>query len=780
MSHTKMLRVIITSTILLLSLLLARPPPADSTGSQFGRGGSGSSSDDDVYIVYMGAANPTNLAMKEAVLGSLLESGGRQEMDILNTYSHGLSGFAARLSAKEVESIAAQPGVVSVFPDSNLQLHTTRSWDFLQDLSGSNAVPPLPASSRPDSSNVVIGIFDSGIWPEAQSFRHEGTNLSVPRGWKGTCVTAADFNETACHGTKIVGARYYISDSPRDNDGHGSHVASTAAGAAVEKASFYDGLAAGTARGGSPPAKIAVYKVCDEDDCRSRILLHAFDDAIADCVHVISMSLGSRHLKEFLEDPQAIGAFHAVEHGITVVCSAGNSGPRPSTMSNDAPWIVTVAASTVDRDFRSDILLGGGKVVKGEWIGLPDLSRSPIYPLIDGRSAKAGNVSFRAARGCKPGSLDKKKTRGKLVICDIKDEGNDGKYINQVVEVAVKGGLGVIIANNESKRVAQYLWDVPITKVGSREAAQLMAYLKTNRKPLATILQTVVMGNYTPAPEVAFFSSRGPSSKAADIIKPDVTAPGVDILAASSLGQESPNKPKGRPKSSFNIASGTSMSCPHVSGVAANIKAANPAFSPSAIKSAIMTTAFSNNNLGSRITTHTGAEATPYDLGAGEVNPRGSLNPGLVYETEITHYLRFMCYYGYDTKTVRFISKTAQSSNFSCRPNSRSSLISNLNFPSISVLLRRPNQIRTVRRVLTNVAGNGNWTYSAVVELVPCVKVKVFPTRLVFTRNGERRSYRVKISTKDGYTTNQQVVYGWITWTNPHFKVRSPFVIRSN
>ncbi|CAI0382821.1 unnamed protein product [Linum tenue] len=119
---------------------------------------------------------------------------------------------------------------------------------------------------------------------------------------------------------KIVGARYYISDSPRDNDGHGRHVASTAAGVAVEKASFYDGLAAGTARGGSVAAKIAVYKVCDEDDCPSRILLHAFDEAIVDGVHVISMSVDSLHLKEFLEDPQAIGAFHAVKHGIAAVC----------------------------------------------------------------------------------------------------------------------------------------------------------------------------------------------------------------------------------------------------------------------------------------------------------------------------------------------------------------------------------------------------------------------------------------------------------------------------
>ncbi|CAI0430213.1 unnamed protein product, partial [Linum tenue] len=543
------------------------------------------------------------------------------------------------------------------------------SWDFLEALTQSNAAasPPLLSSRAPDSSNVVIGFLDTGIWPESESFRQNLT--SIPRGWKGTCVTARDFNKTACNGTKIIGAKYYISHSPRDRDGHGSHVASTAAGVAVDKASFYDGLAAGTARGGSESAKIAMYKVCENRNCPKTAILKAFDDAIADGVHVISVSLGDPH-PDFLSDPVAIGAFHAVEHGITVVCAAGNSGPRPSTILNDAPWVVTVGASTVDRAFRSDILLGGGEVVKGEWIRLPDLSRSPIYPLIDGRSAaKAGNLS-RAARRCEPGSLSKAKTKGKIVICDIKDR-NGFNFKDQLDKVALRGSLGIILANNDSKRVVQYQWDFPLTRVGSSGAAQILNYIKTTRYP-------------------------------------DVTAPGLAILAAWIGDRPLDEKPKGRPQSSFEIDSGTSMS-----GVAANIKAAHPAFTPSAIKSAIMTTAFSNDNLGSPITSNNGDEATPYDLGAGELNPRGSLNPGLVYETSVTDYLIFMCYHGYNTSTVRSMSKVARSTGFSCPDDSGPDLISNINYPSISVLLRGANQIRTVPRVLTNVAGSGNWTYRA-------------------------------------------------------------------
>ncbi|CAI0574674.1 unnamed protein product, partial [Linum tenue] len=393
----------ISCAILLLSLL---PAPAESTNNQFNdRGGSAaeSSSSDAVYIVYMGAANPVNFAAKETVLNSLLQSGGRRETDVLRSYSHGLSGFAARLSPAEAQSIAAQPGVVSVFPGSNLKLHTTRSRDFLQELqSESDAVPP-PSSCRskkqPDSSNIVIGIFDSGIWPESESFRLQGTNHSFPRGWNGTCMTGRNFNTTACNG--------YVT---------------------------------GTARGGSESARIAVYKVCQHGDCPDWLLLGAFDDAIADGVHVISLSLGSDNSGDFLRDPQALGAFHAVEHGITVVCAGGNSGPRPSTISNDAPWIITV-----DRAFESNILLGGGQVVKGEWIGVDGLiSRSPIYPLIDGRSAKKGNVSFAAARSCEPNSLSKEKTEGKIVICDVKDSGLEPEYEDQLREVLLKGGLGVI------------------------------------------------------------------------------------------------------------------------------------------------------------------------------------------------------------------------------------------------------------------------------------------------------------------------------------------------
>ena len=157
---------------------------------------------------------------------------------------------------------------------------------------------------------------------------------------------------------------YFDNDfkSPRDSEGHGSHTASTAAGREVQGASYF-GLAEGLARGGVPYARIAVYKVCWSFGCASADILAAFDDAIADGVDILSVSLGAPQAFPYLDDPIAIGSFHAMKYGILTSNSAGNSGPFPYTASNVAPWTLTVAASTIDRKFVASAVLGNGKVI---------------------------------------------------------------------------------------------------------------------------------------------------------------------------------------------------------------------------------------------------------------------------------------------------------------------------------------------------------------------------------------------------------------------------------
>lgn len=152
--------------------------------------------------------------------------------------------------------------------------------------------------------------------------------------------------------------------SPRDTIGHGTHTSSIACGVKVTNASYY-GLAKGIARGGSPSTRIASYKACSDEGCSGATIMKAIDDSIKDGVDMISISIGMSYLfqSDYLSDPIAIGAFHAEQMGVLVICSAGNDGPDPYTVVNSAPWIFTVAASNIDRDFQSTILLGNGKAL---------------------------------------------------------------------------------------------------------------------------------------------------------------------------------------------------------------------------------------------------------------------------------------------------------------------------------------------------------------------------------------------------------------------------------
>ncbi|KAL6295533.1 hypothetical protein ACE6H2_003675 [Prunus campanulata] len=504
-----------------------------------------------VYIVYMGSAASSSPRSKNSLRNDhahLLKSVLRRKANaVVHTYRHGFSGFAARLSEEEARSIAHKPGVVSVFPDPLLKLHTTQSWDFLKYQtaleidSNPNSISGAASgfsSVSANGSDTIIGILDTGIWPESESFSDKDMG-PIPSRWKGTCMKSDDFSSSNCN-RKLIGARYYDTSesddtetedgSPRDSQGHGSHVAATAAGSIVQGASYY-GVAAGTAKGGSPTSRIAVYKVCSSEGCLGSAILAAFDDAIADGVDVLSLSLGSpiEYEPELSSDPIAIGAFHAVEQGITVVCSAGNDGPSRETVVNAAPWIVTVAATTIDRDFESDVVLGGNKAIKGRGINFSELQKSPVHPLIYAGSAGNGD-----ARNCDANSMVAEKIKGKIVMCDT----NDDNYSRNEQIDAVKslGGVGIIFQEKNPGVVVYISTALPAT-----------------------------------------------------VVSPDIAAPGVNILAAW-MANDTGITLEGKESPLFNVISGTSMACPHVSGIAATVKSQNPTWSPSAIRSALITT----------------------------------------------------------------------------------------------------------------------------------------------------------------------------------------------
>lgn len=214
---------------------------------------------------------------------------------------------------------------------------------------------------------------NAGVWPEHESFDDEGMD-PIPEKWKGECETGQSFPEFYCN-RKLIGARYFsegyeaiwgqintsdptVSLSPRDTEGHGTHTITTLGGSRTTNVSFQGtGLAVGTARGGASNARVAAYKVCWPGSCQTADILAAFDMAIHDGVDVISISLGASAI-DYFYDSIAIGAFHATDKGILVVAAGGNSGPSKATVSNGAPWILTAAASSIDREFLSDIHLG--------------------------------------------------------------------------------------------------------------------------------------------------------------------------------------------------------------------------------------------------------------------------------------------------------------------------------------------------------------------------------------------------------------------------------------
>ncbi|KAL5845347.1 hypothetical protein ACOSQ4_011305 [Xanthoceras sorbifolium] len=744
--------------------------------------GAAQAKNNGVYIVYMGAAATSNVSLRDdraQLLASLLK---RKENALVHNYRHGFSGFAARVSAAEARELSKKPGVVSVFPDPLLQLHTTRSWDFLKYQTDLLIDSNPKSNSESQGSDTIIGILDTGIWPESESFNDKDMG-PIPTRWKGSCMKGNDTSSFNCN-RKIIGAKFYPESDDQDNDqtagyptprdmvGHGTHVAATAAGSVVQDASYY-GLAAGTAKGGSPGSRIAMYRVCSPDGCRGSNILAAFDDAIADGVDVLSLSLGAAagFPPELSTDPIAIGSFHAVEQGITVVCSAGNDGPDSETVVNSAPWILTVAASTIDRDFQSLVMVGVGRVFKGEAINFSPLKKSPVYPLIHAKSAKKRDADEEEARRCNPTSLDKSLIRETIIICYNDNVFSANEIKDQMKEL---GATGVVLVNDKPGAVASNFGAFPMTVVSSKDEAEILSYINSTRNPVATILATEAVTPYKPAPVIAYFSSRGPANSR-NILKPDIAAPGVNILAAW-MGNDTEEALQGKEPPLFNVISGTSMSCPHVSGIAATVKHQNPSWSPSAIRSAIMTTATQINNKKDAITTDSGSIATPYDFGAGEISPTAPLQPGLVYETTTVDYLNFLCYSGFDISKIKVIASTI-ANNFTCPKESSIDLISNINYPSIAISNFSGKESKTVIRTVTNVAGDDESIYVVSTDAPKGLTVKVIPGKLQFSKNGQKLSYQVTFSSTA--SSLKEDVFGSITWSNGKYKVRSPFVVSS-
>ncbi|XP_020235553.1 subtilisin-like protease SBT1.8 [Cajanus cajan] len=689
---------------------------------------------------------------------------------LLYSYTNSYSGFAALLDDAQVQELLRSDSVLGVFEDTLYKLHTTRTPQFL----GLDTQTGLWEGHTAQDLNlathdVIVGVLDTGVWPESPSFNDAGMP-PVPSRWRGECESGPDFSANLCN-KKLIGARSFSRGfhmasggaskepaSPRDRDGHGTHTASTAAGSHVANASLL-GYASGTARGMAPLARVAAYKVCWTDGCFASDILAGMDHAIQDGVDVLSLSLGGGSAPYF-RDTIAIGAFSAVEKGIFVSCSAGNSGPEKASLANVAPWIMTVGAGTLDRDFPAYAVLGNKKrftgvsLYSGNGMGI-----EPVGLVYSKGLNQSGSL-------CMAGSLDPAKVRGKVVICDrgINARVEKGKVVRDA------GGIGMILANTAAsgEELVADSHLLPAVAVGKMVGEQIKEYATSDPMPTAVLSFRGTVLNVRPSPVVAAFSSRGPNMVTKQILKPDVIGPGVNILAAWSEAIGPSGMTDDTRKTQFNIMSGTSMSCPHISGLAALLKAAHPEWSPSAIKSALMTTAYVHDNTRSPLHDDAGAGlSTPWAHGAGHVNPHKAFSPGLVYDASTNDYIKFLCSLDYIPEQIQLIVKRP---TVNC--TRKFSDPGQLNYPSFSVLFGSKRVVRYTR-ILTNV-GEPNSVYNVTVDAPSTVGVTVKPARLVFGKVGERQRYTVTFVSKKGVTDSSRGAFGSIMWSNAQHQVRSP------
>lgn len=621
-----------------------------------------------------------------------------------------LNGYAVSLTGAEASALAAAPGVALVERNSVRKLASTTTADTVS--------AGLPSGANRGGQGTVIGVIDSGIWPDSPVFAAVPGLGRAPRGFNGTCERAEEWPESTCNG-KLIGARWFVAGfgtdnvssstslSPRDDNGHGSQVASIAAGNAGVTVRVR-GQQLGTYSGVAPQARLAVYKACwtapdpDNDGCASADLVTAIDRATADGVDVLNLSVAGPAQIDTV-DRALLGA---VEGDVFVAAAAGNDS---GYAAHPAPWVTTVAA-TVGRQRRGELALPGGPTVDGAMVSGTGVGPARVVLAQD---IAAPGARSNAARLCRPGSLDAAKAAGKIVVCDRGQIGRVDK--SQAVQLA--DGVGMILANVHGFATAADFHDVPTLHLTAPDGDVVRAWVRANPET-AVSLRPAGLGSE--APRISSWSARG--NPRSGIVKPDVVAPGSAVLGASPPATDSDQR--------WNFTAGTSASAAQVSGQAAVLRAKHR-WSPTAVRSALMTSA-----------APIGGDVPATAQGSGRSQAQRASRPGLVYDEKLPTYRRYL----------------------------RGEVpAATLNQPSIMLRGQRD----TVTRKVTNV-GKRAMYYSAHVIGLQHHQVRVTPAAIKIGP-GETQTFRV---TNLGPHTPRALDSGWITWLGANgIKVRIPLVI---
>ncbi|MFA9215626.1 MAG: S8 family peptidase [Sphingomonadaceae bacterium] len=730
---------------------------------------------------------------------------------ITHDYHVVFNGFAAMLTDAEVRALKKNSGVATITADSILQMDTSYTPSFL-GLDKAGGLWEQLGGKGAAGEDIVLGIVDGGIWPENPSYAdrvdangnpsHTGNTVvygAPPASWKGSCDIGEGFGVNNCN-NKLIGARFFKAPSQqlhwteflsaRDSvagasghGGHGSHTSSTAGGNSNVTV-LTGGVNLGKVSGIAPRARIAAYKVCwtdagtGQNGCATSNSVAAIEQAVKDGVNVINFSIGPSAGGGSFSEATEVAFLGAASAGVFVAASAGNSGPgaaTPAPVSHISPWLTTVGNSTHNRLYLADATMGNGVKLSGA----SSNANTPSAALILARDAGLAGVdpADLSLNRCFGGPdsvaplLDPAKVAGKILVCDR----GGNVLVNKSANAKTAGAVGVIIANVEggASTILNQAHSVSTVHITKENGTTLKSYIAANPgSAMATLGDLRAVFDPTVlAPVMNGSSSRGPNVANANILKPDVTAPGTDILAAvtADLTQDQRNAVAAggtAPVTDWAFYTGTSMASPHVAGIAALLKQRHPGWSPAAIKSALMTTATNtyNDGLNGAMAWDKSARTSgmlPWGQGAGHVAPSSAADPGLVYDASEIDYARFLCGLNagvYSASTCGKIG-TIQPYNLNLASLTASSVLGQL----------------TLTRTVTNV-GSTKATYNAVATL-PGYTVDVQPSSLVLAA-GQSASFSVKLTRTTAPIDTW--VYGNLVWSDGVHTVRSPLTARAS
>ncbi len=713
--------------------------------------------------------------------------------EAVHNYSYSFNGFAAQLTPEQLSALEEHPEVVQIWRDELLQPQTDNSYRYLR-LNNEGG----PWDSGITGEDVVIGVIDSGIWPEHPSFADVETPENGDRGPRVPYdAPPASWNGTACQfgnsgfnpldapfdcNNKLVGAQYFangflaFSDlipseylSARDNDGHGSHVASTAGGNAKVEASI-EGEKLGKVSGMAPRARIAAYKVCWNgsfppagflNGCFSSDSMAAIDQAVADGVDVINFSVGGSSTS--FAGPDDIAFLFAADAGVFVATSQGNTGPGEGTTGTPAgvPWLTSVGAGQDNQVFNLGIDVSSADAgVSGTREAVEAAISTPIADTGDVVADLVPVDDGVSIEGCGPVVND---LTGAVALI----QRGSCAFSQKILNAQNAGAVGVVVFNNDGDPItmggSSAGITIPAVMIGESDGDEIAASIAGGDSAVVTLSEAIQIAKKN---TIATFSSRGPNGGSPDIIKPDVTAPGVDILAA-----QTPTPNDGQLEGQlFQSIGGTSMSSPHVAGLGALLLQENPDWTPETVRSALMTSARQNMRK-----TFGGEFADAFDVGAGLANIRGARNPGLVYQTNLIEYIQYLC----GEPLQPGIVPPAFCAAFGAIDPS------DLNLPSVGVaeLVGAQTVTRRVTRVDTQGTGPTS-TFKAWVEAPDGIDVQVSPSTLELA-DGETAQYELTFTTT-GDAQVDEWAFGQVQWEEvgtkggdfAHVKASSPIAVK--